>query len=73
MNAKLQQLNATAVYPESSDFRDGANASGHWYEEVNGEIVCVEQVVGGSGVYLIETAYESGEVIRDGRPWQMHS
>lgn len=66
-------VNATAVYPESSDFRDGADASGHWYEEANGKIVKVEQVVGQSGVYLIETDSETGEVIRDGRPWQMHS
>lgn len=73
MSAKLQQLNATAVYPESSDFRDGADASGHWYEEANGKIVKVEQVVGQSGVYLIETDSETGEVIRDGRPWQMRA
>lgn len=68
---KINSLNANAVYPESSDFRDGTVASGSWYEEVNGQIVLVEQVVGQSGVYLIETDHESGEVIRDDRPWQM--
>lgn len=73
MNAKLQQLNATAVYPESSDFRDGAAASGHWYEEVNGKIVEVAQVVGGSGVYLVETDHETGEVVRDDIPWQLRA
>ena len=68
---KVAQLNATAVMPESSDFRDGANAAGFWYESRNGRVIVVEQVVGGSGVYLVETDQKSGEILRDDRPWQM--
>lgn len=62
-----------AQYPTSSDFRDGDAASGHWYDVRNGALVQVEQVVGGSGVYLIETDYHTDEVVQDGRPWQMRA
>ena len=42
-----------------------------WEEEENGRKVIYEQVVGKSGVYLVVTDKATGEVIRDGRPWQM--
>lgn len=71
MNEKIAQLNTTAVMPQSSDFRDGALASGFWYEESAGRIVLVSQVVGSSGVYLVETDHATGEILHDGRPWQM--
>lgn len=69
----VDQLNAKARYPESSDFRDGNAASGHWYEDRDGRIVRVEQVVGGSSVYLIETDHETGEGIADNIPWQLRA
>ena len=53
--------------PTSNDFRDGSNAGGCWIE--NG--IHVEQIVGSSGVYLIETDIATGDVLRDSRPWQM--
>ena len=30
-----------------------------------------QQIVGKSGVYLVITDMETGEVVRDDRPWQM--
>jgi hypothetical protein len=67
----VKKLNETASYPKSSDFRDGADAEGSWYEVEDDRIVKMEQVVGQSGVYLIVYNYPDGNVIRDGRPWQM--
>lgn len=64
-------MNTKNIYPESNDFRDGADASGTWTEMVNGRQIRVEQIVGQSGIYLVETDIATGEVIRDSRPWQM--
>ena len=52
--------------PTSGDFRDGSKAEGCWKE---GDLH-YEQVAGNSGVYLVITNAK-GEVIQDGRPWQM--
>ncbi len=45
--------------------------SEEWTEVRDGRRIIVEQVVGQSGVYLIETDEETGETLRDDRPWQM--
>ena len=42
-----------------------------WQETRDGRTINCQQVVGNSGVYLVETDAESGEVLRDDRPWQM--
>ena len=57
----------TEYAPQSSDFQDGNDAGGYFVE--NG--ILFEQVVGSSGIYIIETDIETGETIRDSRPWQM--
>lgn len=65
------ELNKTAKEPTSSDFRDGEDAEGEWYEVEDGQLVKVEQVAGSSGVYLVVSNVDTGAIIRDGRPWQM--
>ena len=72
----VDAMNQNAVIPDSSDFQDGTTASGFWYDTRKGDdgnerIVEVEQVVGGSGVYLVEYDYLTNEILRDDRPWQM--
>lgn len=61
--------------PSLSEFKDET-----WEEFVAVEVgdnrvgyrrVKVEQGVGFSGVYRVETDASTGEVIRDDRPWQM--
>ena len=42
-----------------------------WDETRDGRVILCQQVVGNSGVYLIEVDAETGEVLRDDRPWQM--
>ena len=52
------------------DFRDES-----WQEdrEIDGQVerVTCQQIVGKSGVYLVISLDRTGEVIQDGRPWQM--
>jgi len=50
------------------ELRDGSDAEGHW---IGKDGLLYEQVVGSSGVYLIVSNLETGEVVRDDRPWQM--
>lgn len=70
--ARVDYLNRTqAQDPKSSDFRDGSDAAGYWFDLDGERVVRVEQVVGGSGVYLVETDVDTGDIVRDNRPWQM--
>lgn len=78
LSSVVHKMNETATIPETSDFRDGVDASGFWYEtrrDDNGNeiIAVIEQVVGGSGVYLVEYDYLTNQVLHDGRPWQMRA
>lgn len=65
-NGEIDLFNE-ANEPQSSDFQDGWEADGWW---INDDNSIVNQVAGSSGVYLIEYTPD-GELIRDGRPWQM--
>ena len=61
-----EQFNKT-FEPRSSDFQDGSEAEGWW---INGDGSIRNQVVGSSGIYLIEYD-QDGELVRDSRPWPM--
>ena len=65
-NGTIEQFNKDNE-PASSSFLDGWEADGWW---INNDHSIVNQVAGSSGVYLIEYT-SAGDLIRDGRPWQM--